>query len=177
MDHISNDHFGVGHTASSLRSGRGPASAQRCTMSTTVVPHAGGLHLDNINPRVKAARYAVRGELASRSEVYRSKLAKGEASLPFDHVISANIGNPQQLDQKPITFFRQVLSLLEYPPLLENEDVLLDQLGYKSDVIERARWLLRQVGSVGAYSASGGALGIRESIAEFIERMLPIHPS
>jgi alanine transaminase len=104
-----------------------------------------------------------------RSEEYRAKLAKGGSDLPFDKVISANIGNPQQLDQKPITFFRQVLSLVEYPPLLEKEDVLLSQLGYKSDVIERARWLLNQVGSVGAYSASAGAVGIRESVAKFIE--------
>jgi alanine transaminase len=62
-----------------------------------------------------------------------------------------------------------VLSLLEYPPLLEHEDVLLNQLGYKSDVIERARWLLKTVGSVGAYSASAGAVGIKDSVARFIE--------
>jgi alanine transaminase len=133
------------------------------------------LTIDNINPHVKEAKYAVRGELAVRSEEYRERLAAAskpsDAGLPFDQVISANIGNPQQLDQKPITFFRQVLSLVEYPPLLEKEDVLLNQLGYKKDVIERARWLLKQVGSVGAYSASAGALGIRESVAKFIESM------
>jgi alanine transaminase len=61
--------------------------------------------------------------------------------------------------------------LVEYPPLLEHEDILLNQLGYKTDVIERARWLLKQVGSVGAYSASAGVLGIRQSVAKFIERM------
>ena len=133
------------------------------------------LTIDNINPHLKEAKYAVRGELATRSEEYRTILSQAsnpaEAGLPFDHVISANIGNPQQLDQKPITFFRQVLSLVEYPPLLEKEDVLLNQLGYKPDVIERARWLLKQVGSVGAYSASAGALGIRESVAKLIESM------
>lgn len=128
------------------------------------------LNIGNINPHVVEAKYAVRGELAVKSEEYRAKLAKGDKSLPFDQVISANIGNPQQLDQKPITFFRQVLSLIEYPPLLEKEDVLLNQLGYKADVIERAKWLLKTVGSVGAYSASAGAPGIKESVAKFIER-------
>lgn len=128
------------------------------------------LDINNINPHVKEAKYAVRGEIAARSEEYRVKLAKGNADLPFDTVISANIGNPQQLDQKPITFFRQVLSLVEYPPLLEHADKL-GELGYKKDVIERAKWLLKQVGSVGAYSGSAGALGIRESVAKFIERM------
>lgn len=127
------------------------------------------LNIDNINPHVRAAQYAVRGELATLSEVYRAKLARGETDLPFDQVISANIGNPQQLDQKPITFIRQVLSLVENPKLLDHEDVLLDQLGYKTDVIERAKWLLSKVGSVGAYSASAGVPAIKERIAEFIE--------
>lgn len=136
-------------------------------MTTTTALRS--LNINNINPHIKEAKYAVRGELAVRSEEYRAKLARGDTDLPFDKVISANIGNPQQLDQKPITFFRQVLSLLEYPPLLENEDVLLGQLGYKTDVIERAKWLLKQVGSVGAYSASAGAVGIKDSIAKFLE--------
>lgn len=128
------------------------------------------LNIDNINPHVKAAKYAVRGELAVRSEEYRAKLKKGEGKdLPFESVISANIGNPQQLDQKPITFFRQVASLLENPLLLDQEDVLINSLEYKPDVIERAKWLLSEVKSVGAYSASQGAPGIRESVAKFIE--------
>lgn len=138
-------------------------------MSTTTPLRS--LNINNINPHVKEAKYAVRGELAVRSEEYRAKLAKGEKDLPFDAVISANIGNPQQLDQKPITFFRQVLSLLENPALLEKEDVLINQLGYKSDVVARAKTLLKIVGSVGAYSASAGAPGIKESVAKFIEGM------
>ncbi|KAK1831062.1 mitochondrial putative alanine aminotransferase [Podospora conica] len=128
------------------------------------------LNVNNINPHVRAAKYAVRGELAVKSEEYRAFLQEGMAGLPFDQVISANIGNPQQLDQKPITFFRQVLSLIENPLLLQHEDVLLNQLGYKADVIERAKWLLKQVGSVGAYSASNGVPAIRQSIADFLER-------
>lgn len=139
----------------------------------------GRLTLKNINPNVVEAKYAVRGELAVKSEEYRAKLRNGDKDLPFDQVISANIGNPQQLDQKPITFFRQVLSLMENPLLLEHEDVLINQLGYKSDVIERARWLLKNVGSVGAYSASAGAPAIKESVAKFLERRdgFPADPS
>jgi alanine transaminase len=128
------------------------------------------LTIGNINPHVKAAKYAVRGELAVKSEEYRARLQGGRTDLPFSKVISANIGNPQQLDQKPITYFRQVLSLLENPALLQHEDVLLNQLGYKPDVLQRAKWLLKSVGSVGAYSASNGVPAIRQSIAEFLER-------
>lgn len=129
------------------------------------------LNLGNINPHVVEAKYAVRGELAVKSEEYRARLKKGDKSLPFDEVISANIGNPQQLDQKPITYFRQVLSLLENPKLLEHKDILLNSLDYKTDVIERAEWLLDHAGSVGAYSASAGVPVIKESIAKFLESM------
>ncbi|KAI0872432.1 alanine transaminase-like protein [Hypoxylon argillaceum] len=128
------------------------------------------LNLGNINAHVVEAKYAVRGELAVKSEEYRAALRKGNAGLPFSEVISANIGNPQQLDQKPITFFRQVLSILEHPQLLESESVLLDSLGYKPDVLERAKFLLKNIGSVGAYSASGGVPAIKESVAKFLEK-------
>ncbi|KAF5546418.1 alanine transaminase [Fusarium phyllophilum] len=129
------------------------------------------LNSENINQRVVAAKYAVRGELAVKSEEYRAKIAKGDTGdLPFKQVISANIGNPQQLDQKPITFFRQVASLLENPILLQNEEALTKHFGYQTDVIERAKFLLSKIGSVGAYSASTGVPAIRDSIAQFIER-------
>ena len=143
-------------------------------MSST--PRLRSLNIDNINPHVKEAKYAVRGELAIKSEEYRAQLKKGdpptppESPLPFDTVISANIGNPQQLDQKPITFFRQVLALVENPQLLENEEALKSIFGYKQDVVDRARWLLKEVKSVGAYSQSAGAPAIRESVAKYIER-------
>lgn len=143
-------------------------------MSST--PRLRSLNIDNINPHVKEAKYAVRGELAIKSEEYRAQLKKSdpptppESPLPFGTVISANIGNPQQLDQKPITFFRQVLAILEYPPLLENEQALKDGFSYKQDAIDRARWLLKEVNSVGAYSASAGVPAIKQSIAKFIER-------
>lgn len=141
---------------------------------------------DNINPHVVGAQYAVRGELAIKSEEYRAQLksqsaksndpptppegSNQQSSLPFDTVISANIGNPQQLDQKPITFFRQVLALLENPKLLEHPDVLESTFGYPPDAIARGKHLLSEIGSVGAYSQSAGAPAIRQSVAQFIER-------
>jgi alanine transaminase len=128
------------------------------------------LTIHNIRPEVREAQYAVRGELATKAEEYRERLEKGDKSLPFDSVIFANIGNPQQLDQQPITFFRQVLSLLEHPPLLENEEALKSVFGYKQDAIDRAKTLLKGVHTVGAYSHSQGAPIVRESVARFIEQ-------
>jgi len=70
------------------------------------------LTVDSLNPSIKNVQYAVRGELAIKAEAYRVKLQEqpGLHGLPFDKVISSNIGNPQQkgLDQPPITFVRQV---------------------------------------------------------------------
>lgn len=140
------------------------------TRSFSTTPRQRRLTIDNINQNVVEAEYAVRGELAVKSEKYREQLRNKDTSLPFDTVISANIGNPQQLDQKPITFFRQVLSLMENPLLLEHPDVLINSLGYKQDAIDRAKTLLDDVKSVGAYSASKGAPGIRRSVAKFIEK-------
>ena len=70
------------------------------------------LTVDSLAPSVLNVEYAVRGELAIKAEEYRVRLADPnyDGSLPFDRVISTNIGNPQQkgLDQKPLTFWRQV---------------------------------------------------------------------
>lgn len=65
---------------------------------------------DQLNPSILQVQYAVRGELAIKAEAYRVALKKGDHGLPFNKIISSNIGNPQQkgLDQPPITFTRQV---------------------------------------------------------------------
>lgn len=67
---------------------------------------------DSLNPAILNVQYAVRGELAIKAEEYRDRLREhpNDHGLPFDKVINANIGNPQQagLDQKPLTFGRQV---------------------------------------------------------------------
>jgi hypothetical protein len=72
------------------------------------------LSVSNINPHLLKVQYAVRGELAVKAEKYRDMLREhpNDHGLPFDRVISANIGNPQQkgLDQPPLTFGRQVRS-------------------------------------------------------------------
>ncbi|KAL1739381.1 pyridoxal phosphate-dependent transferase, partial [Schizophyllum fasciatum] len=121
----------------------------------------------DLNPAILKVEYAVRGELAIKAEEYRKRLAHGgEHGLPFDKVISSNIGNPQQkgLDQPPITFIRQVAALCEWPALEE-----LAPNAFPKDVIARARELREEIGSVGAYSHSQGVPLIRQSVAKFIE--------
>jgi hypothetical protein len=91
-----------------------PAPVRRCNMSSAPSQYKKVLNLDTINQNVKQVEYAVRGELSNRAGKYADQLSQGkgkESGLPFDSVVTANIGNPQQqphLAQKPLTFWRQV---------------------------------------------------------------------
>jgi len=124
------------------------------------------MQLGKINPRVENAKYAVRGEVVIRAEQHKQALAKGQ-KLPFDKVIHCNIGNPQELGQKPLTFMRQVLALVEYPALLDSQ---INSL-FPQDAIDRAKLLLKNIpGGTGAYSHSQGIEYVRKSVANFIEK-------
>lgn len=84
------------------------------TMTTKADASLNPLAVSNVNPHLINVQYAVRGELAVKAEKYRDMLRErpNDHGLPFDRVINANIGNPQQkgLDQPPLTFGRQVCS-------------------------------------------------------------------
>lgn len=126
------------------------------------------LTVDKLNENVVNAKYAVRGRLAIRAEELRNQLKDSSAKpLPFKSVVNANIGNPQQLGQAPITFYRQVLALVQYPDLISNPNT---KFLFEKDAIERARLLISEIGSVGAYSHSKGIPCVRRSVAKFIEK-------
>ncbi|KAJ1504493.1 hypothetical protein HMI55_001984 [Coelomomyces lativittatus] len=125
--------------------------------------------LSAVNPKVVRAEYAVRGLLALRAEELQRKLETHPGSLPFSKILTCNIGNPQQLGQRPITFLRQLSSLLEYPTLLESENEALVSKLFPSDAIQRAKTLLSEIKSVGAYTHSQGIFSIRKHVAEFIQ--------
>lgn len=115
------------------------------------------LTADTANENVKNTQYAVRGEIVQIAAQLASEGRK---------IIYCNIGNPQSLGQKPITFFRQVLALCDCPTLLESPDV--DKL-FPSDAIARAQALLAACpGGTGAYSMSKGIQVCREAIARGI---------
>uniref|UniRef100_A0A7S2U2F5 Aminotransferase class I/classII large domain-containing protein n=1 Tax=Lotharella oceanica TaxID=641309 RepID=A0A7S2U2F5_9EUKA len=129
------------------------------------VPRAPKLTAENLNPNVLEAQYAVRGEIVQRANFFKSRLRKGDTTLPFTEIFECNVGNPQAVSQKPITFFRQVLALVTYPELLGMNDGT-----FRKDAIEKAKEIMQLVpGGSGAYSNSMGHLGIRELVARFIE--------
>lgn len=131
----------------------------------------GPLSLATLNPKVTSAQYAVRGELVIKAMEYEKTIQTArEASRPsglnFDRIIYCNIGNPQQLQQKPITFFRQVLALVDYPQLIDHPS---SPAIFPPDAIARARAILTsEPGGTGAYSQSQGIAIARRHVADFI---------
>ncbi|GAA5910081.1 uncharacterized protein JCM6883_000547 [Sporobolomyces salmoneus] len=122
---------------------------------------------ETLNKHVLEAQYAVRGAIPLRAEELREQIEEGKGGdLPFDEIVSCNIGNPQQLDQKPLTFLRQIAALTEYPALIDHP---ASSSIFPKDAIDRARTLLSEIGSTGAYSHSMGVPAIRKRIAKFIE--------
>lgn len=87
-----------------------PSNHSGTTSNDRTSPYKKALSIDTINPAVREAKYAVRGELALRANELTEQLKKGDdTKLPFKDVVHCEIGNPQALDQKPLSFIRQVL--------------------------------------------------------------------
>jgi aspartate/methionine/tyrosine aminotransferase len=114
------------------------------------------IRIEDVDPAVRHAEYAVRGPIVARAQ---------ELERQGRRIIYCNIGNPQSLGQKPLTWVRQVLSLVEWPELADR----LPAGAVPADAIETARRVLRASGhGLGAYTESKGYRFVREAIAEFI---------
>ena len=114
---------------------------------------------DDLNPDLLRAEYAVRGAITIRAQ---------ELEAQGRRIIYCNIGNPQAFVQKPLTYLRQILALVEYPALLD-DPVLAGR--FPSDVVRKARHILaRNPSGTGAYTQSSGIPFIRQAVADFIAR-------
>jgi len=143
-----------------------PSAEEALPPAPPPVPTVSPLSIEEINPLVKSAQYAVRGRLLDVAKSLEDKLASGE-TLPFTNIVRCNIGNPQALGQRPLTFVRQTLSLLLNPGLRDAPEIDISAI-YPADVLERAASYAGAVPSVGAYSDSQGIRIVREHVAEFI---------
>ncbi|HLX12913.1 MAG TPA: aminotransferase class I/II-fold pyridoxal phosphate-dependent enzyme [Bacteroidota bacterium] len=115
--------------------------------------------LGDLNKNLLDAEYAVRGPIVTRAQQLEEEGRK---------IIYCNVGNPQALQQKPLTFIRQMLSLLEYPELLNLAET---KMHYPVDVVQRAKAILaKHPHGTGAYSQSAGIPFIRQAVADFIAR-------
>lgn len=113
------------------------------------------------------AEYAVRGAIVSKSMEFEAELKKPGHGLPFNELVPCNIGNPQAVGDSPLTFHRQLISLLSDPELV-NSPKTADL--YPKDVMERAKQFLTMNAKMGAYTHSKGVRGFRDVISEFIDK-------
>ena len=126
------------------------------------------VNVKTINQNVLAAEYAVRGPIVIRAGELEEQLEKDPSSVPFDDIVLCNIGNPQSLGQKPITFFRQIMAICDYPDLLESPEA---KKIFPEDVMARSRDVLASTaGGTGAYTESKGLKYVRNQIATFLEK-------
>ena len=115
------------------------------------------IQMKDLGAAVLATEYAVRGPIVARAE---------ELEKQGREIIYCNIGNPQALEQKPITWLRQLLALCEYPALMELAPKI-----FPADAVETAGAILKgSQHGLGAYSESKGVRFIREAVAEFIRQ-------
>lgn len=92
-------------------------------------------------------------------------------------ILYTNIGNPQAVEQDPITYYRQVLALCDLPAA-HGVDHPQVELLFPKDVVERAKEMRLAIGDAGtgAYTHSQGVLEFRKHVAEYISKR-DNHPS
>jgi len=128
----------------------------------------------SINRNILEMEYAVRGPIPQRALELRRQ---GRVTIP------CNIGNPQALGQNPLTYYRQVLSLVEDPSRISRERALNKLLRMQKSadltennligdyVLDLAESFLQKIlAGLGAYTESNGPLFIREAVAAFIDK-------
>ncbi|XP_055524080.1 alanine aminotransferase 1 [Wyeomyia smithii] len=140
-----------------------PLPTARRNMTTTACVHKPCVTLDNINPAIKVMEYAVRGPLVIRAAAIEKELEQG-AKKPFKEVIRANIGDCHAMGQQPITFIRQVLGLVSYPPLFNDKSIPDDAKKRARDILDGCKG-----GSIGSYTDSTGIEIIRRHVAQYIQ--------
>ena len=116
---------------------------------------------ESMSQSLRRMQYAVRGEVVMKAD---QLAAQGRA------ILYTNIGNPHQVGQSPITYYRQVLALCDLPAECGVDHPKVSEM-FPKDVVERARKYREIIGpsGTGAYTHSQGILGFRQIIANFIE--------
>lgn len=99
---------------------------------------------ETMSQSLRRMQYAVRGEVAMLADKLKDEGRE---------IIYTNIGNPHQVGQSPITFYRQVLALCDLPADCGVEHPSVNEM-FPADVIERAREYRDIIGpsGTGAYT-------------------------
>ncbi len=120
------------------------------------------ISISDIGSNVLRTQYAVRGAIVDRAQ---------QLEAAGRHIIYCNIGNPQALGQKPLSWIRQGLALGEYLLIGGGQPRPDSVAAFPDDAVENAReFLAGSRHGLGAYSESKGLRIVREAVATFIDR-------
>eukprot|EP00804_Cyclotella_cryptica_P025869 CCRYP_002724-RA/>CCRYP_002724-RA protein AED:0.05 eAED:0.05 QI:5/1/1/1/1/1/4/231/717 len=113
-----------------------------------------------MSQNLRRMQYAVRGEIVIRADALAAEGKK---------IIYTNIGNPHAVGQKPISYYRQVLSLCDLPAEYGVDNPAVAS-AFPSDVVQRAIEMRNAIGpsGTGAYTNSQGIEKFREDVSHFI---------
>ena len=127
-----------------------------------------------VNQNILEMEYAVRGPIPKRA---------AELEMQGKNIIPCNIGNPQALGQTPLTYYRQILGLVEDSSKIARERQLKNMFEESpisdlresdfipDDVLAISENILSNMKSgMGAYTESKGERFIREAVTEFIDK-------
>ena len=127
-----------------------------------------------VNQNILEMEYAVRGPIPQRA----AKMKEAGSDIIF-----CNIGNPQALGQPPMSYYRQVISLLEEPSKIARErelkalfeespmSNLRDDDFIADEILDLSENILKQTGKgLGAYTESKGYFFVRQAVAKFINQ-------
>ncbi len=126
------------------------------------------MNKNTISPVVQNAEYAVRGPVAIRAAQIKKEMAQGK-KFKFDRIVPMHSGNPQALGQPPITFGREVLSVLAHHQF----DQTIDYSRYSVDAVDRAKHYLDNMDpqALGAYAGhASGYDPVKQEIVDYIKR-------
>ena len=116
---------------------------------------------ETMSQSLRKMQYAVRGEVVMKADQLASQGKK---------ILYTNIGNPHQVGQLPITYYRQVIALCDLPAEVGVDHPNVYDM-FPKDVVERAKEYREIIGpsGTGAYTHSQGILGLREHVAQYIQ--------
>jgi alanine transaminase len=117
---------------------------------------------ESMSQSLRRMQYAVRGEVVMKADQLASQGRE---------ILYTNIGNPHQVGQQPITYFRQVLALCDLPASSGVDHPKVYDI-FPKDVVQRAREYRDIIGpsGTGAYTHSQGILGFRKHVADYIQK-------
>lgn len=112
-------------------------------------------YINKANSNLYKLEYEVRGLLNLRSSEIQESINKNGFSYPFKKISALNIGNPQAMNQSPLTFSREVIACF------------LSNFSQNKDAILRAD-LYKKYCDSGNYTNFLGINLIRRNVANFI---------